>query len=184
MHNEDGIYALDANGYRQYNLHQVYLSDRHIVYELENDINNTVRNTINGQLYGTINFLNDFSFTVRGNVYLHNMTQKNYNNPESGDGMGNNGRMTKYDERSKDYNFAQELYWAHDVDKHHIDVFLSHESYKHSYFLDYAAKTNQKVAGDNTELSNFSVTTYAAGSNEESTTESYLARSRYHSHPK
>ena len=179
MHNEDGSYALDANGNRQYNLHQVYLSDRHIVYELENDINNTVRNTINGQLYGTINFLNDFSFTVRGNVYLHNMTQKNYNNPEIGDGMGNNGRLTKYYERSKDYNFAQELYWAHDFDKHHIDVFLSHESYKHSYFLDYAAKTNQKVAGDNTELSNFSVTTYAEGYNEEYTTESYLARARY-----
>ena len=45
--------------------------------------------------------------------------------------------------------------------------------------LDYTAKANMKMSGDNTELSNFSETTYSEGSTTEYATESYLARARY-----
>ena len=178
-HNEDGSIVLDENGNKVYNLHQVYLNDRHIAYELENDVNNRVRNSINGQIYGTINFLKDFSFTVKANLYTYNENQKGYNNPEIGDGAGNNGRLNKTYIRTRDYNFAQELYWQHDFGKHHVDVLAAHEAFKHMDHLDYTMKTNQKLYGNNTELSNFSETLYSEGSKSGYTTESYLARARY-----
>lgn len=178
-HNTDGSFALNENGEKQYNLNQQYLSQRHIIYELENDLNKKFRNTISGQIYGTITFLKDFTATVKGNMYNANLTNKRYNNPNVGDGAGNNGRLYLYYSRIKDYNFAQELFWGHQFDAHHLDVLVAHESFKHTFMYDYTSKTNQKLSGNNTELSNFSETISSEGYSEKYTTESYLARARY-----
>ena len=178
-HDAQGNIVMDDNGQPTYNLGQQYLSNRHIIYELENDINRTNTNTMQGQLYATITFLHDFQFTAKGNLFTSNLTQKNFNNPVCGDGAGNNGRLTKYYQRLKDYTLSQELFWAHRYDKHSIDVLLAHEARNYYLNLDYTAKTNMKLQGDNTELSNFSETTYSEGSTTEYATESYLARARY-----
>lgn len=178
-HDSEGNIMMDENGNPSYNLGQQYLSNRHVVYELSNDINRTYTNTMQGQLYTTITFLQDFQFTAKGNLFTSNMQQKNYNNPVCGDGAGNNGRLTQYYERKKDYTLSQELFWAHTYGQHSIDVLLAHEARSYYRSLDYAAKTNQKLQGDNTELSNFSETTYAEGSTINYNTESYLARARY-----
>ena len=103
QHNADGSIVMDENGNPTYNLGQQYLSNRHIVYELENDINRTYNTTMQGQIYATISFLHDFQFTAKGNLFTSNMKQKNYNNPVCGDGAGNNGRLTQYYQRVKDY---------------------------------------------------------------------------------
>ncbi|WP_343206230.1 SusC/RagA family TonB-linked outer membrane protein [Bacteroides sp. An19] len=178
-HDAEGNVVMDENGNPTYNLGQQYLSNRHVVYELENDINRMYTNTMQGQIYATISFLNDFQFTAKGNLFNSNMKQKNYNNPVCGDGAGNNGRLTQYYQRVKDYTLSQELFWAHHFNKHTVDVLLAHEARSYYESLDYTAKANMKMTGDNTELSNFSETTYSEGSTIEYNTESYLARARY-----
>ena len=179
QHNADGSIVMDENGNPTYNLGQQYLSNRHIVYELENDINRTYNTTMQGQIYATISFLHDFQFTAKGNLFTSNLKQKNYNNPVCGDGAGNNGRLTQYYQRVKDYTLSQELFWAHQFNDHSVDVLLAHEARNYYVGLDYTAKTNMKMTGDNTELSNFSETTYSEGATTEYATESYLARARY-----
>ena len=179
VHDAEGNVVMDENGNPTYNLGQQYLSNRHIIYELKNDINRMYTNTMQGQMYATVSFLNDFQFTAKGNLFTSNMKQKNYNNPVSGDGQGNNGRLTQYYQRIKDYTLSQELFWAHHFNKHTVDVLLAHEARSYYASLDYTAKTNMKMTGDNTELSNFSETTYSEGSTTEYATESYLARARY-----
>lgn len=178
-HDANGNIVVDDKGEKQYNLHQSYLDGRHIIYELKNDINQTYTNTITAQAYATIDFLNDFSFTVKGNLYTRDATQKNYNNPVIGDGAGNNGRLSKYFRRDKDYSLAQELFWSHSYGEHNIDALFAHEAYKHAYDYDYTSKAKQKLSGDNTNLSNFSEIVSSEGYKQMYTTESYLGRARY-----
>lgn len=179
-HNADGSIQPDENGNPQYDVNnRDYLDGRNIIYELQNDINRYNRNSINGQVYGTINFLKDFSFTTKGDMYLADLFTKGFNNPICGDGSANGGRLSKQTERTREYRFAQELYWTRDFGIHHVDVLAAHESFKHTYITDYFMKEAQKIAGDNTEPSNFAKVTYAEGYSKEYTTESYLARARY-----
>ena len=84
-------------------------------------------------------------------IYNVNNTEKAFNNPYCGDGAANNGRLSKVHDRVREYRFTQELTWAHEFDKHHIDVLLAHESFKHSYNYDFMMKEQMKVSG-NTEM--------------------------------
>lgn len=70
QHNADGSLILDENGNPQYDVANYdYLDGRNIIYELQNDINRKDRNSITGQVYATVNFLKDFSFTTKG-IYM------------------------------------------------------------------------------------------------------------------
>ena len=178
MHNEDGSIATDENG-NSYDINNYrYLSGRNIIYEIQNDVNRKERNAVSGQVYGTISFLKDFAATVRGDLYNVNNTEKSFNNPYCGDGAANNGRLSKMHARTREYRFTQELTWGHDFDKHHIDVLLAHESFKHSYNYDFMMKEQMKVS-DNIEMSNFAKMTSIDGYTQEYTTESFLSRARY-----
>ena len=180
QHNADGSLILDENGNPQYDVANYdYLDGRNIIYELQNDINRKDRNSITGQVYATVNFLKDFSFTTKGDLYVADLYTKNFNNPVCGDGAANGGRLSQTADKSREYRFTQELYWNHDFNLHHVDVLAAHESFKYSYNTNYFMKEAQKIAGGNTEASNFSKVTYAEGYADEFTTESYLARVRY-----
>ena len=178
VHNEDGSIATDKNGNIYDTNNYDYLSGRNILYEIQNDISQKSRNTVSGQVYGAISFLNDFTATVRGDLYNVNNNTKSFNNPICGDGAANNGRLSKEHMRTREYRFTQELTWLHDFDKHHVDVLLAHESFKHSYNYDFLMKEQMKVSG-NTEMSNFAKMTSIDGYTNEYTTESYLSRARY-----
>lgn len=179
-HDGNGKIAVDENGQPIYNLNNTdYLDKRNIIYELRNDVNNSNRNAINGQIYGTVNFLKDFSFTIKSDVYNVNQIQKKYNNPICGDGEPNAGRLSKTNSHVFDYRFAQELYWAREFQNHHIDILGAHEAFKHTDSYDYFMKEKQQILGDNIEASNFSKLTSATGAKDMYTTESYLSRARY-----
>ena len=178
-HNEDGSIVTDENGAPVYDINNYdYLSGRNILYELQNNINRKNRNTLNGQVYGTVKFLKDFSATVRGNLFTYNEKSKQFDNPNCGDGAANGGRMAVGNTRLFEYRFAQELYWAHDFDRHHVDVLLGHESFKNQINWDYMMKEQMKVSG-NTEMANFAKMTSIDGYEDVYTTESYLSRIRY-----
>ena len=178
LHNEDGSYALDENGNKQFDTESSYLGNRNIAYELQHDYNRISTLTLNGQAYATFTFLKDFEFTVKGSLDRRNLVAKTYNNPNIGDGAANGGRMEKTFYQYKTYTFQQQLAYNKDfAEKHHIDVLLGHENYSYQYDYDFAMDANQGVAID--EFSAFTTMQYLEGYANNYTTESYLSRLRY-----
>lgn len=178
LHNEDGSYALDENGNKQFDTQASYLNNYNIAYELQNDYNRISNLTLNGQAYATITFLKDFEFTVKGSLDRRNSVEKAYNNPNIGDGASNGGRMEKTFYQYKTYTFQQQLFYNKDfAENHHIDVLLGHENYSYKYDYDYVMKANQGVPVD--QFSAFAAMQYIEGYANNYTTESYLSRVRY-----
>lgn len=178
LHNADGTYALDSNGDKQYDFVSPYLSGRHLIYELNNNLSKNFHTNLKAQVYATITFLKDFDFTVTGDRSILYDTYKNYDNPVIGDGAGNNGRLFMTYYRYNTTTLQQQLNWNKNFEKHHIDVLLAHESYDYGYSYNYTGFTGIKVAGI-IENSNFSNFTTQEGYSVSYRTESYLSRARY-----
>lgn len=178
LHNEDGNYALDKDGNKQYDLASSYLSNRHIVYELKNDKLDKERNTINGQAFATITLPYSIDFTVKGDINKSTNNIKKYSNPNIGDGATNNGRLTSTTYAYHTYNFQQQLYWAHEFGLHHLDILAGHENYSYSKKYTSGMNTDMTVDGNFT-LGNFITNSYLGGYDDEYKTESYLSRLRY-----
>ncbi len=179
MHNSDGSYALDEDGKKQYDLTSPYLNNRHVVYELENNLEYKTRDIMKGQAYATISFLKDFQFTVRGDQSIRNENQTAFDNPKVGDGAGANGRFRRQYARWKEYTFQQQLFWKKSFsDMHHIDVLLGHENYDYQRDLNETMKDNMSVAGLMVNT-NFTNMVSNDGYTDSYKTESYLARLRY-----
>lgn len=178
LHNEDGSYALDENGNKQFDTTSPYLGNRNIAYELQNDYSRISVLSLNTQAYATFTFLKDFEFTVKGSMDRRNLAEKVYNNPNIGDGASNGGRLSKTFYQYKTYTFQQQLVYNKDfAGKHHIDVLLGHENYSYKYDYDFAMKANQGVAVD--QFDAFTAMQYINGYVNNYTTESYLSRLRY-----
>ena len=185
-----GEYILDADGNKQYDpgsymdangvtqTTRLQYPDRHVIWENELDKDLSVRNTLQGTLYADIYFLNDFTFTVTGDLNVSNNENFTYNNAVIGDGKGNSGRGKRVDYRYKRYNFQQQLRWNHQFGNHSLSALIGHENYYYNYDYLYGYKTTQ-IFPDNFNMNNFtdinSLTSYQ--SNER--TESYLGRVRY-----
>jgi TonB-linked SusC/RagA family outer membrane protein len=178
LHNADGSYLLDDEGNKQYDLSSSYLSSRHIVYELENNLDINNRTSLKGQAYATITFLKDFQFTFTGDKNLVFDSKKNYNNPEVGDGAGSNGRLYYTVYRYSTNTLQQQLFWSKSFNDHHFDVLVAHESFAYNYSYNYSAITGIKVTGI-IENSNFSNMTSMDGYSVDHKIESYLSRARY-----
>ncbi|MGI6233390.1 MAG: SusC/RagA family TonB-linked outer membrane protein [Prevotella sp.] len=178
LHNEDGSYALDENGDKQYDTTSAYLSNRNIAYELRADKDESRRNVIDGTAFATINLPYDFSFTVRGNMNHRTNNRTNYNNPYIGDGASNNGRLTEYSYEYDDYTMQEFINWTHEYGKNHVDAMLGHENNDNKARYKYGMNTNAAVEGI-IVLNNFLTNSYLQGYNTEYKTESYLARVRY-----
>lgn len=178
LHNEDGSYALDENGNKQFDTESAYLSNRNIAYELQNDYSRISKLTLNGSAYATFTFLKDFELTVKGSLDRRNTIEKAYNNPNIGDGASNGGRMDKTYYQYNTYTFQQQLTYNKDfAERHHIDVLLGHENYSYKYDYDFAMKSNQGVSVD--QFNAFTSMQYIEGLANKYTTESYLSRLRY-----
>ena len=175
-HDAEGA-ILYENGRPVYN-DADYLSNRNTVYENMANHDKLTRETMNLQAFATITFLKDFQFTVKGDMSVRNSREEEYDNPEIGDGKGNNGRWYFYNYRYKNYTFQQQLNWGHDFGQHHVDAMLAHESYKYRYDYAYSAKKNIMLPGLTTG-SNFSDLTSISAYYNTYTTESYLGRLRY-----
>lgn len=182
LHKANGEYELDENGNIQYDggseLARPQNVGRHVVWENGLDLDRTYRTTLQGQAYATVNFLKDFSFTVRGDLNLRNSENQGYENPIIGNGQGNKGRAKRVMYRYKNYTFQQQLSWDKSFGKHHVDVLVGHENYSYNYGYTYGYKTTQTFSG-NTELVNFTNITSLTGYQNDYRTESYLSRARY-----
>ena len=134
LHNADGSYMLDASGSRQYD--QGYYKDadgvvvstrnqypdRHMIWETDLNRDETVRNTLQGIAHMDIKFLNDFTFSIKGDLNLRNYETRSYGSAVIGDSKGNNGRGSRTVYRYKNYTFQQLLNWNHAFGDHTVGV--------------------------------------------------------------
>lgn len=190
LHNADGSYRLNANGNKQYDpgsytdadgntvLTRNQYPDRHVIWENELDKDRNIRNTIESTFYMDIKFLQDFTFTVKGQLGLRNNERHSFDNPTIGNGKGNHGRVDRRMTRYKNYTFQQQLNWGRAFDKHTVSALLGHENYAYNYDVLTGRKSEQILTGHN-NLSNFSELTGLNGYEDNYRTESYLGRVRY-----
>ncbi|MEK6511690.1 SusC/RagA family TonB-linked outer membrane protein [Myroides odoratimimus] len=154
------------------------LEGRHTV--LENNKNNqqSIRNTVNGQFFADFKFLQDFTFSLKGDMSLRNSEARKYDNALIGDGQGSNGRSRRDIYRYKTYTAQQLLNWNKSFGDHNFDVLVGHENFNNDYSYLYGMKTNQTFEGMD-EWINFT----EAGSIYDYTvkyrTEGYLSRAKY-----
>lgn len=102
---------------------------RHVIWENELDKRKTVRNTLQGTIFADINFLNDFTFTIKGDLNVRNSETWRYNNATIGDGAGNDGRGGKDHYTYKDYTGQQLLNWGRSFGDHNLHALVGHENY-------------------------------------------------------
>ena len=176
----NGDYLLDGAGNKQYDdgNSRGQNENRHIAWELEDNLAKSYRTTLNGQLYADIKFLKDFTFSIKGDMSLRNSEAQTYNNALIGDGAGSNGRASRTIYRYMNYTFQQQLTWQRAFGEHNVDALLGHENYYYHYNYLYNYKTNQTFPGQTT-LNNFSEMTTMTDYYNDVRSESYLARARY-----
>lgn len=178
---ETGEYILDDNGEKIYdsgdNTRNQYVG-RHVIWENELDTKNTHRNTLEGQAFIDINFLEDFTFSIKGDVNVRHAEEQKYNNAIIGDGAGNDGRSKKVIYRYKNYTGQQLLNWRRSFGEHNLEVLLGHENYYAMYDYTYGYKTNETFPNKG-DLVNFNEITKLDGYKKDYATEGYFSRVKY-----
>lgn len=154
------------------------LVGRHNVLENELNSTQTVRNTINGQVYADIKFLEDFTFTIRGDLNTNNVEERRYENAIIGDGSGTNGRSRRDIRRYKTYTAQQLLSWNKSFGSHNFSALVGHENYHTEYNTLFAMKSNQNFAGIG-DMINFNEMTDLYDYTNVYRTEGYLSRLKY-----
>jgi len=190
LHDASGNYLLDSYGNKQYDTGSYTDADgnnvttrmqfpgKNTIWENELNKNRTIRNTGEAIAYMDVNFLNDFTFTMKGDLNLRSDKNTTYYNSSVGDGLAANGRLQKREYSYKNYTFQQQLKWAHTFGDHTLSVLLGHENYSLNYDYTYLVKSNEALVGS-TNLSNFATMEQEQGYTMRYRTESYLGRVRY-----
>ena len=176
-----GDYALDALGNKQYddgNISRNQYGGRHAIWENELNKDQFFRNTLMGQAYVNINFLNDFTLGVTGDMNARGDDEQIYNNAIIGDGSGNHGRASRNNYRYLNYTLRQSLTWNKKLDAHSIDVMVGHENFNYEYNYLYAYKTNESFA-NRVQLENFTTITSLTDYSRAYRTEAFYSRARY-----
>ena len=98
-----------------------------VLYQLENDKDETIANDLNMRGYVEAKFLKDFTFTANLAVdETYNMRNR-YSNGAHGAGVSVQGAMARVYSDYMNINSQQTLNWAHDYGKHHVDALIGHE---------------------------------------------------------
>lgn len=179
---ETGAFVLDQLGNKifddgAYSRNQ-YVG-RHVIWENQLNENLKKRNTVNSQAYVNATFLDNFTFTFRGDLNLRYDETRGYNNALIGDGAGNGGRASRRIYNYKNYSLQQLLNYSNSFNGvHNVDFMVGHENYGNVYTYLYGYKTTETFAGQN-HLINFSNITSLYDYEHNDKTDSYLGRARY-----
>lgn len=99
---------------------------RAILFEIDENKNETQVDQWTSRLYADISFLNDFKFTINFSLDQHNNRLMKYRNSAGGLGNGVGGiDIRKFTQRI--INSQQLLTYNKDIGKHHVDVLAGHE---------------------------------------------------------
>lgn len=182
MHDkETGEYILDEDGNKMYDdgdRTRTQYVGRHTIWENELNRQRSYRNTLSGQVYADINFLEDFTLTLLGDLNVRNSENQSYNNAIIGDGAGNGGRASRAIYRYKNYTGQQLLNWNKSFGDHHVEVVAGHENFYDNYNYLYGYKTTETFAGKE-DLINFTEITNLYDYGHTYATEGYFSRAKY-----
>ncbi|MTG98781.1 SusC/RagA family TonB-linked outer membrane protein [Myroides sp. BIT-d1] len=181
LHNADGSFVRDESGNRVYDdgtKTRNQFKGRHNIWENELNSMETIRNTMNAQVFADIKFLEDFTFSIRGDLNTSNAEDRKYENAIIGDGSGTIGRGRRDIRRYKTYTAQQLLNWNKDLGNHNLQVLLGHENYSTERSTLYAIKSGETFAGL-PDFVNFSETTNLLDYTDVYRTEGYFSRVKY-----
>lgn len=146
-------------------------------YILRVNSDRSSRLAVDGNAFGQILLPYGFDVTIRANMNRYRSEDTSYDSPIIGSAQ-DFGRLTKYFYNYYVYDFQQTINWAHDYDKHHIDVMLNHENYSQALEYSYV-KNRDQLFPDKPYLSNFTENEVASAGAYRYRTESYMGRARY-----
>ncbi|GHV48923.1 SusC/RagA family TonB-linked outer membrane protein [Bacteroidia bacterium] len=154
-----------------------YASGYNPALELQNINNGYRRNTINAKAYAEISLYEGLKLTLNGSVgtnsYLGSSASIVY--PEK----GNTGNVTKTNSFTTTWTYNELLSYTKEIDRHHLDILVGHESYDYEYNYLRASMKDQKFDG-NYEFGNYSnLNTTPNSYTHTYTTEGYLSRLNY-----
>ena len=179
-----GDYVLNEEGGKQYDNGSttrleadVNSAGHHLLWENEKDKYWNTANTLRGNMYADISFLRDFTFSVKGNMSLRNIEERQYGNAEIGN-YKDTGFISKIGQKYKEYNLQEILTWKRLFGKHLTEWMAGHENYDYNRNIDIIQKKNENFPGVE-ELSNFTTTTYSEGYKDTYRIEGYFTRARY-----
>ncbi|MDR0195295.1 MAG: TonB-dependent receptor [Myroides sp.] len=175
-----GDYLYDENGNTYYDKGdrtRKQLPGRHIAWETELNSQKSIRNTVNSQVFADFKFLEDFTFTIKGDLSVRNSEARKYDNAIIGDGAPS-GRSRRDIYRYKTYTAQQLLNWNKDFGNHNVDVLVGHENYNNDYSYLYGMKTSQTFPGMD-EWINFNVAGNIYDYTIKYRTEGYFSRAKY-----
>ena len=183
LHDPDtGDFILDDDGNKIFDdgerFRRPQMNSRHIVWETELNKDRDFRTTLDAIAFAEITFLNDFKFTLRGNLNNRNSQRKTYNTALIGDGRGR-GRMSQTDQRWQNFLFQQLLTWNRTFEHvHNVEVLLGHENSSYNRQYTYIYKQDENLA-NLMELSNFTTNTTINGYQNGHRNEGYFSRIGY-----
>ena len=187
------VYAYDENGKRLYNADgssiydfgdgtygaRAYGSNQNVVASDNANQNQQITDNVSSRFGADISFLKDFKFQANMGYDVTNMSQNRFMTPSFGDAQASGGRAYKYRTRSQTYTINELLSYNKTIaEKHHLDVLVGHENYKHEYNYLYAHKTkffDAYIPEFSNAITNEDMNSYT----HEYTIESYLGRINY-----
>lgn len=150
---------------------------RHIVAETLWNIDLWDRANIGARTFGTINFLDNFSFTTNLSVDVNSYLAQGYDNNIVGDGAPD-GRGRRTNTTTTIYNVNQLLRYENTFGLHSLNVLLGHEHYDYNYQYTYGFRQGIVVDG-NTHLVNFTTTNSLTSFEHNYRTEGYFTSLNY-----
>jgi TonB-linked SusC/RagA family outer membrane protein len=176
-------YLRDGNGDLLYDFGQAdgrdYVGGNNPAIELQDRYDGFNRNTLNAKAYTEIRFLDGFKFTLNGgvgaNAYLSHSAGIYYpekNNQES-------VTTTKTNSFTTTWTFNQLLSYSKDINRHHFDVLLGHESYDWEYNYLSTQKKGMRADNGNYEFENYNEFSGGTSYKHAYKTEGYIARLNY-----
>jgi TonB-linked SusC/RagA family outer membrane protein len=176
-------YLRDENGNLLYDFGQAdgrdYIGGNNPAIELQNRYDGFNRNTLNAKAYTEIRFLDGFKLALNGGVgansYLAHSATVYYpekNNQESALSSKSNSYTTTW-------TFNQLLSYTKDINRHHVDALLGHESYDWEYNYLSTQKKGMRADNGNYEFENYNEFSGGTSYKNAYKTEGYIARLNY-----
>jgi len=183
-----GEYWLDDDGNKQYDLGnhsqlglpnrpQGASAGRHIVAETNWNVSEWTRSNLGTRAFGTIHFLDNFSFTANAGLDLNSYLFSGYDNHIVGDGAPD-GRGRRTNTLTTTINLNQLLEYSNRFGAHSIDLLLGHEYYSWNYEYDYGFRQGLVTEG-NFHLVNFTTTNSLTSYEHNERSEGYFSNLSY-----
>ena len=175
-----GEFVLDDNGERIFNLGDDRVGNtngRNVIQETLLNVDRDEITTLGARAFVDFYFLDNFRITFNGGLDRRGLNNETFGNPVVGDASPD-GRASRFNQVRNSISFNQLINYSNTFGSHNITVLGGHESFSFEE-NNFSGGRNGLIATGNTELVNFTTTTFLSSSTFNYTTEGYFARAEY-----